>query len=347
MNAHSDWDIDGKVEELVASPIGCAFLIILEASELSAADAARPEVSLQVAYRAVDEMSIWAPDFQELMQYALMHGRRLRGLARAVLEQPRMEWWFAPIARESQIWIANDDAPPSADKIGQSNLQMTRWEQRTNKSESALYTCTSFQNKTSIFTALDLGSAHGANEISMCYTLPVKCWRMRVSESARVFEINSAWDWHNLSVSYPMRSARDASDPESDDMAGWGVYPMRNATNEYGGSANRADMDKWLTPDWNAVAADWDGVHLTLFGLLTAEKLRVASAAGWSLHRFWDVEQAMWLRWAFDKVERLQDYDAMPLPIEAEFPYADYWKFRDALGKDYGQAIATYTVEPS
>ena len=65
-------------------------------------------------------------------------------------------------------------------------------------------------------------------------------------------------------------------------------------------------------------------MHLTLGGLLTAEKVRVVSAAGWTMHRFWDIEQTMWLRWAFDDVERLPERDAMPLPKELYFPFADY-----------------------
>ncbi|MDE2687669.1 MAG: hypothetical protein OXI16_09275 [Chloroflexota bacterium] len=103
------------------------------------------------------------------------------------------------------------------------------------------------------------------------------------------------------------------------------------------------DMASWLTSNWSAVAAEWDGVHLTLGGLLTAEKVRVASAAGWSMLRFWDMEQTMWLRWVFDDVERLPDRDAIPLPVELYFPFADYRAFLDAEGKDYGGTMRRYT----
>ena len=74
--------------------------------------------------------------------------------------------------------------------------------------------------------------------------------------------------------------------------------------------APNADMDErsFLTVDWEAAAKDWDGVHLTFGGLLTSDSVRVASSAGWSMLMFWDLEQTLWLRWAFNAVERMPDY---------------------------------------
>lgn len=347
MSAHSGWDVSEKVDELLASPAGCAFLLVLEESKVDAADAALPEMSLQSASFALQELNIWAPDFQEIMEYALLNGRRLKNLARTVLEQPGVEWWFEPIARESQMWISDSNEPPTAANFESPNLRMTNWERRTNKAETALYTCTSLGGVTSFSTVMDMSEVHGpVNDMATYFEFPLRQWRIRVSEDARVYEINGAEDWHRLCTKYPARSARDASDPDASDVEGWDVYPLR----QFGGSSGVdvvTDMGRWLTPNWAAVAADWDGVHLTLGGLLAAEKVRVASTAGWTMHRFWNIEQTMWLRWAFDDVERLPDRDEMPLPIEMSFPFADYWKFRDAKGKDYGQAIKSYAARSS
>ena len=346
MSAHSGWDLGEKVEELLASPAGCAFLVVLEESGVGPAEAVRPEMSLQAASVALMELNIWAPDFQEIMEYALLNGRRLRELARAVLEQPGVGWWFEPIARESQMWTSSSGESPTAAGLKSPNLQMTYSERRTNKPEPGLYTSTSFGGITSFLTVMDMSEVYGpVNDMAIFFEFPLNQWRVRVSEAARVYEINGAADWHRLCAAYPARSARDTSDPEASDRASWSVYPLRLYDGSRGVDAV-TDMERWLTPNWAAVAEDWDGVHLTLGGLLTAEKVRVASAAGWSMHRFWDIEQTMWLRWAFDDVERLPDRDAMALHKELYFPFADYWKFRDAKGKDYGQAIATYTRRP-
>ncbi len=343
MNAHSAWDIDEKVEELLASPMGCAFLVVLNESGVSAADAVRPAVSLQAAQVAIDKLNIWRVDFPETIKYALLNGRKLWGMARAIMEQPGVEWWFAPLTRDAQIWATNGNEPPSSTKfVPPKPKRLTYWEQCANKSESGMHTCTSFKGKTSFLTAMDISDVHGPNDLTLEFEFPLKQWRLRVSESARVYEIGSAADWHRLCVDYPAKSARDASDPEASDAAGWGMYPLLRLSDDAHDSDLAADMERWLTPNWAAVAKDWDGVHLTLGGLLTAEKVRAASAAGWTMHRFWDIEQTMWLRWAFDGAERLPDRNAKPLPIELGFPFADYRKFQEAQGKDYGQAIATY-----
>ena len=343
MNAHSAWDIDEKVEELLASPAGCAFLIVLQESGVSAYDAIRLEISLQAAYVAIDELSIWRPDFQEVMKYSLLNGRKLRNLARAILERPDAGWWFTPMDKKAQTWAARKHDAPTLPKFKPpSAAPMTYWEQRTNKSESGLYTCTSFEGNSSFLTAMDISDVHGPNDLTMEFEFPIKQWRLSVSDAARVYEINGPADWHQLCVEYPAKSARDASDPEESDNEGWALYPLATLPRDSDGQDFATDVENWLTPNWSAVAEDWDGVHLTLGGLLTAEKVRVVSDAGWSMLRFWDMEQTMWLRWAFDDVERLPDRNAKPLPIELSFPFGDYWEFVEAEGKDYGQAIAFY-----
>lgn len=341
MNAHSAWDIDEKVEELLVSPAGCAFLVVLEESRVGADEAVRPEISLQAAYVAVDNLSIWRPDFHEIMKYALLNGRKLREIAHAILERPEVEWWFAPIDRDAQIWAASRHDPPMLPKLKPpSGAPLTYWEQRTNKSVAGLYTWTRFEGNSSFLTAMNISEEHGPDDLTMEFEFPVKQWRLRVSDAARVYEINGATDWHWLCAEYPAKSARDASDPEASDAAGWGKYPLAGLAGDSDERGFATDIENWLTPNWSAVAEDWDGVHLTLGGLLTAEKVRVVSDAGWSMLRFWDMEQTMWLRWAFDDVERLADRSAMPLPADLDFPFADYWDFAEAEGKDYRQAIA-------
>lgn len=103
--------------------------------------------------------------------------------------------------------------------------------------------------------------------------------------SARVFEVKGPQDWHQLAACYPA-----------------------------------FDTEGGLVPDWGLVATGWDAVHLTLGGLLTAEQVQVESRAGRTELRMWDAEQTAWLRWCFEKVERLPDLAApppAPLGLEA------------------------------
>ena len=62
-------------------------------------------------------------------------------------------------------------------------------------------------------------------------------------------------------------------------------------------------------PDWGAVSEDWDGVHLSIGGLLTAEQVRYESREGWSMLDFWQAEQTFWLRSLDTVSRRLPDFD--------------------------------------
>lgn len=101
---------------------------------------------------------------------------------------------------------------------------------------------------------------------------PLACYRMTVNGSARVFEVDGPDAWHELCARYP--------------------------------NPGHAEP---LVPDFAAMAEDWDGVHLTLGGLLTAEQVRITGPSGWSGLWGWEAEQTVWLRSVFDEAVRLPD----------------------------------------
>ena len=75
---------------------------------------------------------------------------------------------------------------------------------------------------------------------------------------------------------------------------------------------------EWLVPDWGAAAEDWDGVHLSLGGLLTAEQVRYQSEDGISMLNFWQAEQTYWLRGFVSNARRLPDHEGRPRPDHIE-----------------------------
>lgn len=105
-------------------------------------------------------------------------------------------------------------------------------------------------------------------------TLPIRRAHLRASPTARVFEIDGPQAWHHLATRYPA-----------------------------------LDDDGRTVPDWGLVADDWDGIHLSLGGLLTAQLVRVEGPGGFTELQSWDSEQTTWLRWCFDEVKRLPDLD--------------------------------------
>jgi hypothetical protein len=116
--------------------------------------------------------------------------------------------------------------------------------------------------------------------------LPLACWRLEAPPDVRIVEVDGPQAWHDLCVKYP-------------------------AIGE----------DGQLVPDWSAIAKDWDAVHLTLGGLLTAEQVRVESQDGWTTLWGWDCEQTVWLHWRFTDFVRLSDIEEhRDCPVELSYP---------------------------
>ncbi len=278
-------DIEAKVAALVRSPLGCAFLLIANASGLSPYEIARPVTGLYMGAMASRETEVWRTDRDEVLREVMQRGPKKADLARAILARPSAAWWYGPLDRERQVWVSRDGSAPDPARLTTPSGPPSWWERYAQKPTGGFYTSTLYGDISSIFAALD----EGVGDIMAAYTgPPFACWRLKASPSARVLEIDGPEAWHALCVRYPADGGRDRQTPD------------------FSGDAGR------LVPDWSAVASDWDGVHLTFGGLLSAEQVRVESPSGWTYHWGWDCEQTLWLRWQFTGVERIGDH----VPIE-------------------------------
>lgn len=132
--------------------------------------------------------------------------------------------------------------------------------------------------------AILIAMDHLAGDFSPTY--PIRRFHVQTSPIARVYEVDGPQAWHQLATRYP-------------------------ALDEAGRTV----------PDWGLVAVDWDAVHLSLGGLLTAQLVRVEAAGGFTELQSWDSEQTAWLRWCFDEVEHLPDLTEIPkAPILVDPP---------------------------
>ena len=192
--------------------------------------------------------------------------RQAPGLAdQATALASRMSSWWNPLDRGAQVWIGKDVSVPAADRI---SIDLERFGLETTKPKRAMWTST--RSGGNISQWLSHGERQGA----------AFAWGLRVSSEARVAEIHGPEDWRSFAVAY-----RDATPG----------YVPNDRTN----SAERID------PDWRRVAVDWDGVHLSTGGYLTAEDVPVSRDGMVTELRGWDLESTVWLRWAFSSVERL------------------------------------------
>ena len=99
---------------------------------------------------------------------------------------------------------------------------------------------------------------------------PQSIWQLTPFADARVFEIRVPEDWRWLCDAFPGPS-----------------------------------LEGNVLPDWEAAREQFDGIHLTVEGLIRAQGVVVDTNRGPAMLDDWDAEATAWLQWPFVAVERL------------------------------------------
>ncbi len=102
-----------------------------------------------------------------------------------------------------------------------------------------------------------------------------RCWPVAAQDAARVYEITGPAQWAELVDRYPLDVSRSRR------------HDWWRATGWAG---------RWLIPDYSAVAADWDAIHISVAGYLTTAG--IASPAGSGARTMlagWDPDATWWL----------------------------------------------------
>ena len=281
----STMTIEIKAQALLASPVGCALLLdISHNSHLPLEYFADPMVSFWLLSCAVD----WSDIRSELnaRELALEHAQDHADLARRIVENPAFAWWYDPVDTETQVWVSPQFA-------GDRLLHPERMEPFDPESwrtpNSGWSTPGTWTQETSTLRG-------GTTSQVMAYAIysadhiagfPLPAWRVEFQQEMRVWEINHPSDWHRLCSQYPGR-ARDGR----------------------------------LIPDWKSVAIDWDGVHLSLGGVLSCEQARYEQGGEWSMMKWWHTEQTKWLRELDITGQRMVDFQREPHEVNLpRYPY--------------------------
>jgi len=193
-----------------------------------------------------------------------------------------------------QPWT--DGEFPSPDTFPEPAAPPTRFEHYTQRPENRVSTSTKVGDWTSQLAVCTSGSTdwildYPAHRMLVC-----------VSPDARVYEVGSAQDWHALVATHGVRSTPEMTFHPGTRDAPWGA-------------------NDGLVPDWQAIAREWDGVHVTLWAFLTGTQVRIASEAGWTEMWSGEGEETTWLRWAFDAVEGMLPVDPIPRGRQWSLPF--------------------------
>ena len=300
---------DARVEALLNSLVGCEFLVTAVESGLSPEDLADPKISLWLAAASVESVNIHYSDHKLLASELPPRARENANQAREIIEHPGTAWWFDDIDLDAQTWVSidwTDDHPHKFIYGTQPNtMAWTRPRNPSSEWERYAQQPSSNQNQTTSTLYDDLTSelvAYANRTGDYHCDFPLARWSIRFLEEVRVFEIHGPADWYDLCVRYPAKDTEDAR----------------------------------LVPNWGAVAEEWDGVHLSIGGLLTTEQHRHESAAGWTMLNFWHAEQTYWLRPLKTESERQSDFGKdMGFPeIEGYRPHDIGWDTGTLLTSD-------------
>jgi hypothetical protein len=284
--------LDTRVDEFMQAPVAAAMFVLAGRLGLSAGRLAAPATVTALASTALRDLNPWGGEAAANRGRAVTLVRPLRDLVTAVVTDVRNAWWSAPLDRGAQLLLTGQD-DPQRDPM---HLQAPqgpndRWETYAQKPAASIATSTELP------VARDEPIRSGAHAELSCgisdwnAVYPVHQVRLQVSSTARVYDVDSAADWHSLVQRY-----RDpATHPGSDDS-------LRNA----------AGIDNGPAPAWSMVADDYDGVHLTFAGLLTGlyvpRTTEEVSTTLWA----WNWESTHWLRSVFTTATTLDDLPGAP-----------------------------------
>ncbi|MDQ3654372.1 MAG: galactose mutarotase, partial [Chloroflexota bacterium] len=276
---------ENRADQLIAAPAGCVLLLIAEELQLTPATLAKPEVGLFAIAEAIGQISPWhAHGNARIVREALRHGSRLRNRALDLVSHSGIAWWWASLDRDNQLWLRfseDEGAWPTSQTAIRPTAPPNRFEVYVHAPRPQLATGNAVDGLSAELAVV----LAGASDRAMDY--PIRRRQATIRPDARVLEIDSAQDWHDLVRRYPADGTQGAQpDPQ-----------MRNVP--WGQS------DGMMVPDWSAVARDWDGVHVTSWALLTATQVRVSSDIGWTEPWSWEGDHAIWLAWPFETVENL------------------------------------------
>ncbi len=248
------------------------FLQALSTREASSGyfDLLSTERLCELIAQSVAELTPYWDGYQRQTEVLLASSASLRSFAEHLLHAAGTATWFADLDRKRQEWMSSASPAPEASSF---HPDLRPYGAGITKPRRALWTSTSVGEGSS-------GWLHyvpwGEDRREPSYHR----WHLEVVPTARVYEVHGPRAWQALCLAYPAPSSL--------------AYPVETPA-------------ALIEPNWQAVAQDWDGIHLSTGGLLTTERVRWG-LPGAQTHLYgWAVESTVWLRWVFGTVQRLPD----------------------------------------
>jgi hypothetical protein len=284
--------LDSRVDDFMRAPAAAAVFVLADRLGLDAGRLAEPATVTALASRALGDLNPWTGAAAASRARALALVRPLHDLVTAVVTDPRNAWWSAPLDRAAQLLLTGHNDPQREPlRLDPPQGPGEAWETYAQKPLHRIATSTELRVAPDepIRSGAHAELSWGSSDWDAAY--PVRQVRLHVSATARVYDIDSAADWHRLVQRYRDPATHPGSDENLLDAAG---------------------IDHGPAPTWSAVADDYDGVHLTFAGLLTGLYLPHTTAQISTTLWAWNWESTYWLRSVFTGATPLDDLHEPP-----------------------------------
>ena len=285
-----------KAQVLLGSPAGCA--LILDVSENSHRPLeyfAQPLVSFWLAASAIDWCDVRSNQAAEYQDMALDAAQDFADLALRIVSNPAFDWWHEPLDLKGQIWVSPqmphgfDYLYPEPDPFHPASWRRPGLPHEDDRDGDPVPD--TYAQNTSTLRGITTSqiTAYAIYAADHVCNFPLAAWQLRFEQDVRVREINHPTDWHALCLEFPSRAP-----------------------------------DGRLQLNWREVSERWDGIHITLTGVLSCEQVRYERDGEWSMMQFWHSEETMWLNRLQITGNRLPDYQREPHVLDRQlrrFPY--------------------------
>lgn len=254
-----------------------------------------PEAFIGAVGESVDNAMYWQPpDDEDTLAAAPDLREALRPIAEALTRAPGTAWWTDSVDSDCQLvpdyYVPGE--PPVAPELSGTAAKLYDWRkstieddhraQRERPADPAAnyggywWSAPSDAGLPRTTRALPSGIAvHMIWEEDAVDPERAAVWTTRARTGARIYELAEPGAWVDLVRRYPL------------DVTFARRHEWYKTTHRDG---------QWLIPDWEAVSHDYDAVHLTVLGYLTAatRALPVNDAAATMLAG-WNPDETFWL----------------------------------------------------
>lgn len=257
----------------------------LLAARLASLKFANPDPELiQVALaRSVDAARYWQePEGEDILAGLQIIMEALSTVARQVMAVPAIQWWWQPGEAEQWAidWRSSTGAAPP--KIPRQTL--TEWSRKERAQEERAardFPLDPHANVSGAWWSIPHGLVHTVGQVPAALSLVEDSlgWAdaatVPVHGAGRTLEIGTAADWISLCRRFPLEITASRR------------HDWFRVTGRQG---------RWVIPDWEHVAGEWDAVHLTVLGYLggATRALQVDTETG-TVIAGWDPDSTLWL----------------------------------------------------